>query len=98
MEISAIKGGGVLCLMGNAIKNVHIFFEPFPNKTVLSTDTKHVNEQTLKPTSRNLPSLIIYRQVLKPSTKMYVICPIKQGQRVLYSYLIFVTRATRILV
>ena len=52
------------------------------NKTVLSTHTKHVNEQTLQPTSVVL--LIICRQKLKPSTKMYVIRPIKQGQRVLY--------------
>ena len=31
MEKSAIKLGGVRCLMANAIKNFHIFFEDFPN-------------------------------------------------------------------
>ena len=35
MEISAIKGvrgGGGPTLNGNAIKNVHIFWEPFPKQ------------------------------------------------------------------
>ena len=30
IKISAIKGGGIRRLMANAIKNFHIFWEPFP--------------------------------------------------------------------
>ena len=33
MEISAIKGGGVRCLMANAIKNFHIFFYTYLKTT-----------------------------------------------------------------
>ena len=33
MEISVIKGGGVRCLMANAIKNFHIFFYTYLKTT-----------------------------------------------------------------